>query len=225
MVGRLVALVVCAVVLAGAGEARAAPRLLVTGDSMIMFTDRLLQRTLHASGEAVVKRDVRVATGMTKPWMLQWPKHAARQARRHRPDVVIATMGANDVHPIGDVRCCGKRWVRLYAREIEKTARSWRRGGARRVYWLTLPIQLHARLEPVFSGVNAAVERARGIRVFDVRPIVNPGDAYHHTLETAPGIVEQIRYEDGVHLWWPGARLVADALIARLRADGVLRAA
>jgi hypothetical protein len=73
--------------------------------------------------------------------------------------------------------------------------------------------------------VNAAIERARRIRVVDVRPIVNPGGLYHHELEVAPGDVQQIRYEDGVHLWWPGARLVADAVLARLRADGALRPA
>jgi hypothetical protein len=201
----------------------APPRILITGDSMIMYTDALLRRTLHAQDEARVVVARHVATGLAKPWLLEWHKHAALQMRRHRPETVIASMGANDIHPIGRAACCGPAWAARYAARIERLARAWKRGGARRVYWLTLPIQAHARLEPLFSGVNAAVERARGIRVIDVRPIVNPGGLYHHELEVAPGVIQQIRYEDGVHLWWPGARLVAEAVIARLRLDGALR--
>jgi hypothetical protein len=221
MRGLLAALI--ALVLVGAAPAHAAPRLLVTGDSMITFVDDLLKTDLRASGEARVRTDRRVATGLAKPWLLNWFKHARRQVRRFHPDVVVATMGANDIHPIRGARCCGRAWIRHYARRIGRLARIWRRGGAREVYWLTLPIQLHARLEPLFTGVDAAVERARGVEVIDVRPIVNPGGVYVHELETAPGVVEQIRFDDGVHLWWPGARLVADAVLARLRGDGALR--
>jgi hypothetical protein len=207
---------------AAAAPAREAPRVLATGDSMLMYTDRVLRARLHASARARVISDIRVATGLAKPWLLHWDAHAAWQARRHRPDVVLATMGANDIHPIGRSPCCSARWAAAYAGRIGRLARVWRRGGARRVYWLTLPIQAHARLEPLFTAVNRAVERAPDVRVIDVRPIVNPGGAYHHELEVAPGDVRQIRFEDGVHLWWPGAELVADAVIARLEADGVI---
>jgi hypothetical protein len=207
------------------GEAaarRETPRILVTGDSMLMFTDRVLRTRLRASGRARVVRDLHVATGLAKPWLLRWDRHAAWQMRRHRPGIVLATMGANDIHPIGRSPCCGASWVAAYAGRIGRLARVWRRGGARRVYWLTLPIQAHARLEPLFTAVNRAVERAPDVEVIDVRPVVNPGGEYHHTLEIAPGVVRQIRFEDGVHLWWPGAGLLADAIIARLEADAVI---
>jgi hypothetical protein len=200
------------------------PRVLVTGDSSVMFTDEVLRRTLHASRAARVTLDRHVATGLAKPWLLRWERHAAWQARRRRPDVVITSMGANDIHPIGRSQCCAAGWVRAYAGRIGRLARVWRRGGARRVYWLTLPIQAHARLEPLFTAVNLAVERAHGIEVIDVRPVVNPSGRYHHELEVAPGVVEQIRHEDGVHLSQAGAELVAAAVVARLRADGILPA-
>jgi hypothetical protein len=198
------------------------PRILVTGDSMLMYTDRVLQTRMRASGQARIVRDLRVATGLAKPWLLDWDRHAAAQMRRHRPDVVLVAMGANDIHPIGRSPCCGPAWVERYAGRIGRLARVWRRGGARHVYWATLPIQAHARLEPLFTGVNRAVERASDVEVVDVRPVVNPGGLYHHTLEVAPGVVRQIRYEDGVHVWWAGAALLADAIVARLVADAVI---
>jgi hypothetical protein len=205
------------------GARPAAPRVLATGDSMITFVDRELRLLLGPAGAARVVSDIRNATGVTKPWLLDWRAHARRQALRHRPRIVVATMGANDVHPIRGVRCCGARWSRFYAARIEQLVREWRRAGVRHVYWLTLPIQAHARLEPLFTAVNRAVLRVRGVRVVDVRPIVNPGGHYVSEMEVAPGDVRQIRSEDGVHLWHAGARLVAEAVAARLRADGLVR--
>ena len=223
-IGALAAVACAAALAAPAPPAHAAPlRILATGDSMLMLTDRVLRRTLEPTGRARVISAIHAATGLTKPWLLDWPRHAATQVRRHRPDVVLVTMGANDVHPIDGAPCCGgRRWVARYAAHIERLTKVWRRGGVRRVYWLTLPIQAHARLAPVFTGVNAAIARAR-VAVFDVRPIVNPGGRYVHEVEVAPGVVEQIRSADGVHLWWAGARLVAGGIIERLRADGLLR--
>ena len=209
---------------AAAAPASDAPRILATGDSMLKYTDSVLRRELHASGRARVISDIHVATGLAKPWLLRWEEHAPEQVPRHRPDVVLATMGANDIHPLGRARCCGAAWVAAYAGRIGRLSRAWRRAGARRVYWLTLPVQAHARLEPLFSAVNRAVERAPGIRVIDLRPVITPGGRYHHELEVAPGIVRRVRFDDGVHLWWPGAELVAGLITRRLEADGVLPA-
>ncbi|HEX2087971.1 MAG TPA: hypothetical protein VHF89_19950, partial [Solirubrobacteraceae bacterium] len=205
---------------APAPAAAAAPlRVLATGDSMMLLTDIELRAALE---DARVVSDIRVATGLTKPHLLDWRRHAVWQARRHRPDVVIAAMGANDAYALRRARCCGRRWVARYARRIDALARAWRRGGADRVYWLTLPAPQHAKMRRQFDGVNAAVRRARRVRTIDTRPLLSPDGEFHAELETSPGTVERVRSTDGVHLWWPGARMVAAAIEERLRADGVL---
>jgi hypothetical protein len=205
---------------AAGGEAR--PRVLATGDSMMLLTDRQLRAALAPAGRAVVMSDVRVATGLTKPHLFDWERHAKRQLRRRRPDVVVAAMGANDAFPIGRARCCGTRWRMAYARRIERLARAWRRGGVERVYWLTLPEPVPSVLTERFAGVNAAVDRARGIAVVDTRPILTPDGVFVAEMETSPGRVEKVRSDDGVHLWWAGARLVAAAIAERMEADGLL---
>ncbi|HEV2815450.1 MAG TPA: hypothetical protein VGW10_19490 [Solirubrobacteraceae bacterium] len=211
-----------ALAVAAAPPALAAPRILATGDSMMQLTDRQLRAALAPHGRAVVMSDVRPATGLTKPHLFDWHHYAPRQVRRKRPDVVVAAMGANEAFPIGRALCCGARWRVGYALRIERLARAWRRAGVERVYWLTLPEPVPGFLTPRFAGVNAAVQRARGITVVDTRPILTPDGVFVSEAETSPGVVEKIRFDDGVHLWWPGARLVAAAVIARMEADGVL---
>lgn len=207
---------------AAAPAAAGAPRILATGDSMMMLTDRQLRAALAPSGRAQVMSDVRVATGLTKPHLFDWQAYAERQTKRRRPDVIVMAMGANEAFPIRGARCCGARWRVRYAERVERLARAWRRGGVDRVYWLTLPAPVESFLTPIIAGVNAAVLRARGITVIDTRPILTPDGVFVAEAETSPGVVEKIRSDDGVHLWWPGARLVAAAIVARLEADGVL---
>jgi hypothetical protein len=216
-----IALVALALALAAAAPAAAKPRILATGDSMMMLTDRQLRSAL-AGGRATVMSDIRVATGLTKPQLFDWQSYAVRQVRRRRPDVVVMAMGANEAFPIGRARCCGSRWRVRYAVRMERLARTWRRAGVDRVYWLTLPAPVESFLTPIIAGVNAAVVRARGVSVIDTRPILTPDGVFVAEAETSPGVVEKIRSDDGVHLWHAGARLVAAAIVARLEADGVL---
>jgi hypothetical protein len=214
-----------AVVLAAAASAQARPlRVLVTGDSMMLLTDRYLKLGLEEGGAARVRVDVRVSTGLSKPAVLDWPRHAARQAARRRPDVVIATLGANDGYPIRRARCCSARWVARYATRARRLLRAWSRGGRTRIYWLTLPAPDDVELGLQFDAVNAAVIAAASAvpatRIVDLRPLISP--AGFRSRMVIGGVEQQIRSDDGVHLWWPGARLASDTVIGTLRADGVL---
>lgn len=219
-------LVVLAALLAVASAAQARPlRVLVTGDSMMLLTDRYLELTLEAGGAASVHRDVHVSTGLSSSELLDWRAYARRQVARRRPDVVIATMGANDGWPIRGARCCGPRWRARYAVRARRLMEAWTRGGAARVYWLTLPAPDDDDLGRQFDAVNAAVTRAAAgaprAAIVDLRPVITPTGRFQPRMAIG-GVDEQIRSDDGVHLWWPGARLAADAIVARLRADGVI---
>ena len=211
----------CALVLlaiAAPAAASDAPRILATGDSMMMLTDEQLRHAL--ADRAHVSSDVRSATGLTKSHLFDWHGYARRQMLRRRPDVVVAAMGANEAFPIGRVKCCGLRWSIRYARRIDRLALAWRRHGAKAVYWLTLPEPVKSFITPRIRGVNRAVRLTRAVRVVDVYPLLTPDGVFVREMETRPGVVEQIRSDDGVHLWWPGARIVAGEIALRLEADG-----
>ena len=122
-------------------------RILATGDSMIQVLDSFLQQRLQ-KGRVRVRKESHISTGISKPSMLNWNNKARRQARGIRPDASVVFLGANDGFPIGRSQCCGRGWGRGYARRVRDMMRSYSRGGAGTVYWLTLPVPRKATSSP-----------------------------------------------------------------------------
>lgn len=199
---------------------RGGVRLLATGDSMIQVVDVQLKRRL-ARKRVRVRSDARVSTGISKPFLLDWVRHARRQAAA-RPAATVMFLGANDGFPFGDVNCCSDAWVDRYAARAEQMMRSYSRGGAGRVYWLTLPVPRPSQWKSIYRGVNAAIKRAAArvgdaVRVIDTAEYFTP-DGYRSTRR---GVT--VRQPDGIHLNSTGASLAA-ALVARaMRRDGLIR--
>ena len=200
-------------------------RLLATGDSMIQIVDtyrkeRLAKRRVH------VRSDARISTGLSKPFLLNWPKHAKRQARALRPDVTVVAIGANDGFSFGNVDCCGDAWVGQYAKRVESMMRSYTRGGRGLVYWLTLPAPRPAQWRPIYPAVNRAIKRAAArlggaVRVLDVARTFTPGFHFRQSM-VWHGQRQNVRAPDGVHLSPSGASIEASLIQRALRRDGVI---
>ena len=201
-------------------EVRTRPlTLLATGDSMIQIVDSHLKRRLPG---VRVQTDARISTGISKPAMLDWVALARRQALGRRPNVTVMFIGANDGFPIGGVNCCGRDWIERYAARVRRMISSYRRRGAARVYWLTLPAARKAGFARVFRAVNAALRLAepalRGSgRILDLGRVFTPGGRFRTSIG---GRV--VRQPDGVHLNVRGANIAAGVVIRALRRDGVL---
>ncbi|MEA2496031.1 MAG: uncharacterized protein QOJ29_3942 [Thermoleophilaceae bacterium] len=200
-------------------------RLLATGDSMIQIVDSYLKNRL-GKRQIGVRSDARVSTGLSKPFLLNWPRLAKKQARRTRPDVTVIFIGANDGFPFGSVDCCGDAWVGAYAKRVEAMMRAYSRSGHGLVYWLTLPAPRPAQWRPIYPAVNRAVKRAAArldgaARVIDIAKTFTPGYRFRQSM-TWHGRHQTVRQEDGIHLSASGAG-IAETLIERaLRKDGVL---
>jgi lysophospholipase L1-like esterase len=211
---------------------RVAPRgrlnVLVTGDSMAQIYDHYMADGL--GGGAAVRSEAHISTGLSKPSMLDWVANARSQAGRVRPDVTVVFIGANDGFPMptpsgATAPCCDSSWIKEYARRAAQMMRSYRRGGAGRVYWLTLPAPRGGSFRTVFGPVNAAIRQAarrtRGVHVVPIDRIFTPGFVYRDTLMWG-GRSVHVRQGDGVHLNNAGASIAAQKTIARLRADRIL---
>jgi hypothetical protein len=200
-------------------------RLLATGDSMIQVVDSYLKERLVTHGIGV-RSDARISTGLSKPSLLDWPRLAARQARRIRPDVTVVFIGANDGFPFGSVDCCDDAWVDAYATRAEAMMRSYARQSSGLVYWLTLPAPQPPQWRAVYPAVNRAIKRAAArvggpVRVLDIAKTFTPGYRFRRSM-IWHGHRQTVRQDDGVHLSPSGAS-ITEALIERaLRKDGVL---
>lgn len=198
-------------------------RVLATGDSMVQIVDSYLKDRLKG---ASVRSDARISTGLSKPFLLDWPRHAAGQARKLRPDVTVVFIGANDGFSFGSIQCCGDAWVESYSKRVEAMMRSYSRQRRGLVYWLTLPAPQPAQWRPIYPAVNRAIKRAAArvggaARVLDIARTFTPGYHFRRSM-TWHGHRETVRQGDGVHLSTAGAS-IAETLVERaLRRDGVL---
>lgn len=202
-------------------------RLLATGDSMIQVVDSMLGDRLAPRRRVI--SEAHVSTGLSKPhgFGIDWVRHAAAQARTDHPDATVVWIGPNEGFPIASVMCCGPSWIKGYAARARAMMRSYRRGGRARVYWLTLPIPRSGALARVLRAVNRAIVRAAraagpGVHVIDMRKVFTPHNRFQQTA-CYRGRCFDARQPDGVHLSATGARVAADIIARRLRADGAIR--
>jgi hypothetical protein len=206
-------------------------RLLATGDSEIQELDDMLGSALGPKG-VTVTGEAHISTGISKPFMFDWVKHAAAQAAGIRPDITVMFIGANDGFPLPAANgqpsyCCGEAWVDAFAKRTESMMASYVRGGAGRVYWFTLPAPRNAAAQPVFRAINrayaiAAASFPYGVGLIDLVPVFTPGGEYRQDM-TYDGRTVDVREPDGYHLSLAGDAIARNILLARLRADGLVR--
>lgn len=200
--------------------------LLVTGDSMAQPLDAKLADALGEKGVKVV-RDVRLGTGISKSFLLDWGELSTQQVKRRTPDAVVVFIGANEGFPIEasagkEVECCSADWAALYANRARRMADTYRQAGNARVYWITIPTARDADRAKINRVVNAAVKVAAQpwasqVRILDTVPMFAPrGYADAITIDGQRRIV---RNADGIHLNDEGAGLLAESVLARLGQD------
>jgi hypothetical protein len=201
--------------------------LLVTGDSLAQPLDVELARRLASKGVNTV-RDAHLGTGISKTDIVDWGQLSALQVRQRKPDAIIMFMGANEGFPMPgaggrQVQCCGPNWAAIYATRARKMMDTYRRRGAARVYWLTLPMPRDPARQKIARSVNAAIlvaaEPFRSqVRVLDMSALFTPRGRYRAAMAVA-GRNTIVRRPDGIHLNDAGARVAADTVIGRLRGD------
>jgi hypothetical protein len=211
-----------------AAPRRALRHLLVTGDSMSMPLDSVLARRL-ADGRAIeVTREPHLGTGISKSGLLDWGKLSARQASTQQPDGVVVFIGANEGFPMkgADGRshdCCDAAWAAEYAYRVRLMMNTYRRDGAARVYWLTLPLPRDPDRVPISRAVNAAIDVAAQpyraqVRVLDMARIFTPDGRYSDAIDVG-GQRRLVREADGIHLNEAGSELAADEVLRALGDD------
>ena len=201
--------------------------LLVTGDSLAQPLDVELARRLASSGVRTV-RDAHLGTGISKSDLVDWGQLSVQQVRERRPDAVVMFLGANEGFPLPgaggrQLQCCGPAWAAQYATRARRMMQTYRRRGAARVYWLTLPLPRDGARQKIARSVNAAILVAAQpfraqVRVLDMTALFTPGGRYRAAMPIG-GRNTIVRRPDGIHLNDAGSRLAADAVIARLRGD------
>jgi hypothetical protein len=201
--------------------------LLVTGDSLAQPLDVELARRVASRGVRTV-RDVHLGTGISKSGLLDWGRLSVAQVRKDKPDAIVFFLGANEGFPFPtaagrSANCCGPQWAAQYATRARQMMETFRRDGAARVYWLTLPMPRDAARQEIARSVNAAIVAAAQpyraqVRVIDMTEVFTPGGRYRAAM-TVGGRTTIVRRPDGIHLNDAGAAIAAGIVVARLTTD------
>jgi hypothetical protein len=198
-------------------------RILATGDSMIQIVDSFMRERARPG---TLRSDARVSTGISKPALLDWRKHAREQVSGIHPDVTVMFLGANDGFPMAGVDCCGMPWIAEYARRVREIMRTYARGGRGRVYWLLLPAARGGLFRETFPAVNAALRLAAtgledDVRLVELDEVFTPNGRYRKSMKI-DGKRVRVRQSDGVHLNTTGAKLAARLVVEAIRRDRML---
>jgi lysophospholipase L1-like esterase len=201
--------------------------LLVTGDSLAQPLDVQLARRLAGNGVQTT-RDAHLGTGISKTDIVDWGQLSTQQVKQRKPEAVVMFMGANEGFPFPaaggkSIECCGPEWAVVYATRARRMMDTYRRDGAARVYWLTLPMPRDAKRQEIARAVNAAIEVAAQplrstVRVIDMTEVFTPGGRYR-AAQAVGGRTTIVRRPDGIHLNDAGAGVATGIVLARLRAD------
>lgn len=176
----------------------------------------------------------KASTGLARPDFHDWVKLAPGLIKRHRPDIVVLSLGTNDYQDLYDrgswVLTTSDRWDEIYRARADKLLAEV--GGDRRlVIWVG---------PTAFDGKRAKhmAPRVAGIIKEAVRAYAKAGghavyvDAYHKTADrhgealtraVLPGSGSKakvdIRHPDGVHLTEDAVRwLLAEPVLTAVRA-------
>jgi lysophospholipase L1-like esterase len=204
-------------------------RLLVTGDSLSTPLDIEIARKLADQGAGVdVTRDPHLATGISNSGLVDWGQLSSTQAANDDPDAVVLFIGANEGYPMpgpngAQVSCCGPQWEAIFRSRVGQMMDNYLRGGAQRIYWLTIPTQRDPARKPIADAVNqaieqAAAERGAAVRVVDLQPTFTPGDSYRDSIEV-DGQQTIVRESDGIHLNEEGSSVAADLVLRTVDRD------
>lgn len=201
--------------------------LLVTGDSLAQPLDVQLARRLAGDGVQTV-RDAHLGTGISKTDIIDWGVLSTQQAKERKPDAVVMFMGANEGFPFPgadgkSIQCCGPDWAVVYATRARRMMDTYRRAGAARVYWLTLPFPRDREAQAIARTVNAAIDVAAQplrsqVRVLDMATVFTPEGRYRAAQDVG-GRQTIVRRPDGVHLNEAGSNIAMGIVLERLRAD------
>ncbi len=175
--------------------------------------------------DAVV--DFRFVSGLTWRDFFDWPAYAAEQLPLVQPDVVIAMYGGNDGQNANVDGVIVERWtpewIEFYRGRVAEAMDTFISEGSM-VYWIALPIMASdlfsehvALMNEVYREEAAKRTAVSIIESWDL--FTDESGNYSAYLTNAAGNLELMRYGDGVHFTWAGARRLATAVFEQMQTD------
>jgi hypothetical protein len=201
-------------------------RVYVGGDSVVRDAEESFLRLTAADPLLRTAFHYEIATGLARPDYYDWPAAMAKDVESQRPEVAFVMFGANDtqgiVAPDGTVHGTvdSPGWRAEYGRRVEALMDALQ-ADDRVVFWIGQPpmreASFNARIQVIDEVIAAAASTRPWVTYVDPAAVLGGADGGY--TDRLPGLDEDLRQADGIHLSRTGADLLAAHLLALLRGE------
>jgi lysophospholipase L1-like esterase len=195
-------------------------RLYIGGDSVVRDAGESFLRLAAEDKRLRTALHYEIATGLSRPDAFDWPSTLVGDAAALEPEIALLMFGGNDaqgiVGPDGEVfpQVDSSGWREEYGRRVGAVMDSLQ-AEDRLIFWIGQPPMRDAGFDRRIAVINEVVTAEAADRPWvtfvDSAEIVGGTDGGY--VDRLPGIDEDLRQGDGIHLSRAGADLLAEHLL------------
>ena len=193
-------------------------RVWVGGDSMGGELGLALEPVLQDAGAFKPVTYYKVSSGICRYDFFDWQRQIETVVKANKPQAAVLMMGTNDTQSVwkdGDWIPYGKMaWKQAYERRVGDIIDALLEGGARRVYWVGMPIMgedwRNSRMRLINGIFQKQSEKRPGAEYVDIWDLYTTSDGSFDA---------SLRLADQVHFTAEGQELLASAVYEAIKAD------
>jgi hypothetical protein len=236
MTRKLMAAVVLTVAITVTGAETDAPKIgepvkldtpvVFIGDSMMKMLGKGMEKAFKAKEVTPAESFSSLGSGLARPSIFNWPTKAKELCERVKPKTAFISLGTNDRQNLesrtGSMAVVGTdEWRVEYKCRIEELLDALYTSGVTHVVWMLTPPmksegnEQHSQLVAGIVAEIAGDEKYRDrFHRYDMGKVltIRPG-RYTQTIISKTGAAVTVRDTDGVHLSFPGAKIVAEDVL------------
>jgi hypothetical protein len=158
------------------------------------------------------------STGICRWDFFDWGRQMESVMKTAHPDAVVLMMGTNDTQSVwqnGDWIPYGDpKWKKVYQKRVSDMTATALDGGARRVYWVGMPIMAEGWRNSRMRFINKVVQKAVA-----EHPGAQYIDSWALFTDASGDYVPSLRLGDGVHFTVEGQQIIGKAVLKVIKKD------
>jgi len=158
------------------------------------------------------------SSGICRWDFFDWGRHMETVMRTARPHAVVMMMGTNDTQSVWDdgtwISYGTSKWKTAYEQRVSDMMETMLDGGARRVYWVGMPMMQESWRNSRMKLINKIIQDAAA-----QHPGAEYVDAWALFVDADGGYAASWRLADGVHFTVAGQQRLAKAVLKDIEKD------
>ena len=199
-------------------------KVLLVGDSFMEDIELAIMRNYYNKDPNIQFISVaKHSTGLCVSTNWNWPKKLEEFMQKHKPDVVLFFLGANDLQNIFDgerrYSFTSAEWKKKYVEIAESMIDIARKGNAVPI-WIGLPImsEVYAKWVPLISELQHKACTNRNIEYVDTVPtLADENGQYQVFMKTPSGEMVRIRKADKYHVEYAGSLMIIEQVVPSIK--------